>query len=323
MHTVAAVAGQDCLVFDLAMAYEIFGWDRSYLGVEWYDFRIVAADPPPVRTSMGLRLDTMYGVEELTEADTVIVPGWSDVDTAPSDELLNALVSAHDRGARLVSICTGAFVLAETGLLDGRPATTHWLWADTFSQRYPRVLLDPAVLYVDDGELLTSAGTVAGLDLCLHLVRRDHGVAVANRVAHLIVMSPHRDGGQAQFVEQPVGIGPNGSRLQPVLDWARGRLGEPLHVEQLAERAAMSPRTFTRQFKQLMGTTPGAWLLKQRLDLACRLLETTDETVERIAYCSGFGSAVTLRHHFAQRLHTTPRAYRDAFRTVEGSPSLP
>lgn len=315
MHTVAAVVGQDCLFFDLAIAGEVFGWDRSYLGVEWYDFRIVATDPPPVRTTWGLSVDTPYGVDDLADADTVIVPGWPDVDTAPPDELLDALVSAHERGARLASICTGAFVLAEAGLLDGRPATTHWLWAEAFRQRYPRVDLDPAVLYVDDGQLLTSAGTAAGLDLCLHLVRRDHGVAVANRIARIIVTSPHREGGQAQFIERPVDDRPQASRLEPALEWARDRLDRPIHVDELAAQAAMSPRTFTRHFRRAMGTTPGAWLLEQRLDLARHLLEVTDDTIERVAHRSGIGSAVTLRHHFARRLHTTPRAYRRAFRT--------
>jgi transcriptional regulator GlxA family with amidase domain len=310
MHTIAAVVGQDCLLFDLAIAGEVFGWDRSYLGVEWYDFRIVTADRPPIRTSMGLVLEAPPGLESLAEADTIIVPGWSDVDTHPPAELLTALVTAHERGARLVSICTGAFVLAEAGLLDGRPATTHWMWAEAFRRRYPRVRLDPAVLYVDDGDLLTSAGTVAGLDLCLHIIRCDHGVDVADRVARIIVMAAHRDGGQAQFIDHPTGPGPDGMRLQPVLDWALGRLHEPLSVEVMAERVAMSPRTFTRHFKRVVGTTPGAWLLEQRLDLARRLLETTDETIERIAHRSGFGSAVTLRHHFARRLDTSPRAYR-------------
>jgi transcriptional regulator GlxA family with amidase domain len=314
MHRVAAVVNDGCLYFDLAIACEVFGWDRSYLGVDWYDLKIVAADPPPIRTAMGLAIENPHGLEALREADTIIIPGWSDVDVPPSADLIAALQAAHRRGARMMSICTGAFILAETGLLDGRPATTHWMWAESFRRRYPKVALDPEVLYVDDGQILTSAGTVSGLDLCLHVVKQDYGAEIANALARIIVMPPHREGGQAQFIMQPVSADAAGPELQPVLEWALTQLEDRVSVEHLAARAAMSPRTLTRHFKRLTGTTPGAWLLERRLDLARRLLETTDYPIELIAARSGFGSAATLRHHFSQRLHTSPRAYRQTFR---------
>jgi transcriptional regulator GlxA family with amidase domain len=253
----------------------------------------------------------------------VIVPGWSDPDVRPSAELMDALRAAVDRGARVMSICIGAFVLAEAGLLDGRPATTHWAYADRFRERYPRVRLDPRVLYVDDGQVLTSAGTAAGMDLCLHVVRRDHGAEVANGVARMVVMPPHRDGGQAQYIDQPISAAARGSELGATLAWALTELDRPLSVDELARHAVMSPRTFARRFKQVVGSTPGEWLLEQRLLLARRMLETTDETVDRIAHRCGFGSAATLRHHFAERLHTSPRAYRATFRATTPPETLP
>jgi transcriptional regulator GlxA family with amidase domain len=320
MHRVAAVINEGCLTFDLAVPCEVFGWDRSYLGVDWYDFKVVAADPPPVRTVTGFTIDTPHRLDALADADTIIVPGWSDPEVEPSAELVDALREAHRRGARLVSICIGAFVLGATGLLDGRPATTHWAYADRFRARYPRVELDPRVLYVDDDDLLTSAGTAAGMDLCLHLVRRDHGAHVANGVARMVVMPPHREGGQAQYIDQPVTAPGKGTELHETLQWALTQLDQPLTVEVLAGRAAMSPRTFARRFRQLAGTTPGEWLLEQRLNRARQLLESTDHGIDTIAHLCGFGSATTLRHHFAQRLGTSPRAYRLTFRGSGGPP---
>jgi transcriptional regulator GlxA family with amidase domain len=321
MHTVAAVINQGCLTFDLAVPCEVFGWDRSYLGVDWYDFRVVAADPPPIRTATGFTIDTPHRLDAIAAADTIVIPGWSDPDVPPSPDLVEALRAAHDRGARLMSICIGAFVLAEAGLLDRRPATTHWAFADAFRARYPRVQLDPKVLYVDDGQVLTSAGTAAGMDLCLHVVRLDHGAEVANGVARMVVMPPHREGGQAQYIDQPITAPGRGSELHATLEWALANLAEPLTVDVLADRAAMSPRTFARRFRQVTGTTPGEWLLEQRLTLARRMLETTDQTVEWIAHRCGFGSAATLRHHFAERLGTSPRSYRYTFRGEDARPA--
>ena len=313
MHTVAAVANQGALTFDLAVPCEVFGWDRSYLGVEWYDFIVCAADPPPLRTCTGFTIDTPYGLDDLARADTIVIPGWSDPEHPPSDDLVAVLREAHARGARIASICIGAFVLGASGLLDGRRCTTHWAFADLFARKFPNALLDPDVLYVDEGDVLTSAGTAAGMDLCLHMVRKDHGAEVANGVARRVVMPPHREGGQAQYIERPVpDVGDDA--LQRTCRWALEHLDEPLGVEELARQALMSTRTFSRRFRAAFGVTPGEWLLQQRISHAQRLLETTDHSVDRIAHACGFGTATTLRHHFGERLRTSPNAYRRTFR---------
>lgn len=316
MHTVAAVATQGVLTFDLAVPCEVFGWDRSYLGVEWYDFKVCAAEPPPLTTCTGFTIDTPYGLDDIASADTIVVPGWSSVEQEPSEELLDVLRAAYSRGARIASICIGAFVLGWAGLLDDRPCTTHWAFVDDFARRFPRARLDPRVLYVDDGQVLTSAGTAAGMDLCLHLVRADHGAAVANGVARRVVMPPHRDGGQAQYIEQPVLPVRGDDVVRQAMAWALARLDEPLSVEQLSRHVATSVRTFARRFRAETGTTPGEWLLQQRLMRARTLLETTDFSVDRVAHESGFGTAAALRHHFADRLHTSPNAYRRTFRAA-------
>jgi transcriptional regulator GlxA family with amidase domain len=282
--------------------------------MEWYDFRVCAADPPPLRTSTGFSIDTPFDLEELARADTILIPGWSDPDHEPSRVLVEALQSAYERGTRIASICVGAFVLGAAGLLDGRRCTTHWAFADDLARRFPLAHVDPNVLYIDEGQILTSAGTAAGMDLCLHLVRKDHGAEVANGVARRVVMPPHRDGGQAQYIDQPLPADPDDEALRGTCSWALENLDEALDVAVMAKRAAMSPRTFARRFKAATGTTPGEWVLQQRLALAQRLLETTDLGVDRVAHQSGFGSATTLRHHFQHRFHTSPHAYRQTFR---------
>jgi transcriptional regulator GlxA family with amidase domain len=229
--------------------------------------------------------------------------------------MVNAVRDAYARGATVVGLCLGAFVLAEAGILDGREATTHWSAAEALSRRYPKVKLVPDVLYVDadDGRLVTSAGTAAGLDCCLHLVRRWHGADVANRIARRLVVAPHRQGGQAQYIEQPLHDAPGGDRLSDLLNWTVANLAAPHTLDSLAERAAMSRRNFTRRFRELTGTTVGQWLLNQRLAYAQRLLETTRQPVESIAQLAGFGSAVSLRQHFSRAYHTSPSAYRTLF----------
>jgi len=298
-----------------AVADDFLGeaWGRE-LGLPWYRYATCSPHPGPVRIG-GLRVLPDHGLEALARADTVLVPASPDVD-APSDPaLLDALRRAHRRGARLVSFCTGAFVLAEAGLLDGRRATTHWAHTDDFRARFPAVRLDPAVLYVDDGDVLTAAGSAASIDLALHLIRTDFGAEIANTVARLQVVPPHRRGGQAQYVRQPVEPAATaGDPWGATLEWALTQLHRPLPVTELAGRAALSPRHFTRLFQDRTGTTPHQWLITQRMALAQRLLESTDQPVDQVAGASGFGTGTSLRQHFRRQLGTTPLAYRRTFR---------
>ena len=315
MHVVATVVPPEVAMFELAVLCEVFGLDRSDLVDPWYDHRVCAAVPTPHVSPEGIVVQPPYGLEELERADTVVVPAWPRHLPAP-DHLLDALRAAHARGARIMSVCTGAFVLAAAGLLDGRPATTHWYYADELAGDYPKVKVDPRVLYIDDGDVLTSAGTASGIDLCLHVVRLDHGAEVANALARRMVVPPHRDGGQAQFVDLPVPPADGADGLGDVLGWMLEHLDQPLSVEQLARRAAMSPRTFARRFRATTGTTPYQWLLGQRILFAQRLLETTDQPIEQVATRCGFSSAANLRAHFQREVSASPQAYRRMFRQV-------
>jgi AraC family transcriptional regulator, transcriptional activator FtrA len=320
MHVVAAVIDQGALTFDLAIPCEVFGLDRSDIVDPWYAFRLVAADGAPIKTQTGFSIETPYGLEELESADTIIVPGWSDPDHEPSQRLKDSLRVAHERGARVVSLCTGAFVLAAAGLLDDRHVTTHWLYADRLQSRYPSVRVDPDVLYVGDGNVLSSAGTTAGIDLCLHLVALDHGVDVAAAVARRLVMPLFRSGGQAQYVDIPIAADPRG--LSGLLDWGRAQLSAGIGVDDLATRGAMSTRTLNRRFRASIGMAPGEWLLAERLRLAQRLLERTDDSIDLVSRRAGYDSAATMRSHFATRLRTSPRAYRQTFRVTRGQASV-
>jgi AraC family transcriptional activator FtrA len=320
-RTVAALIGDGVLTFDFACACEVFGYDRSDIVEPWYRFLVVSQDPSPIRTSTGFLLSVELGLEALDEADTIVIPGWADDLRPPRPETIAALRRAYDRGARLLSICIGSFVLAATGLLDGRRATTHWRFADKLQRTYPAVRVDPSVLYIDDGQILTSAGTAAGIDLGLHLVRLDYGADVANEVARRIVMPPHRDGGQAQYIQAPMPEIAEDDPIGETLRWVVEHLDEDLSVDSLAAHAAMSPRSFIRHFKATTGTTPLDWILGQRVRLAQRLLETTALPLEIVADRAGFGSPVTMRHHFAQRVHTSPQAYRRTFRAGVSQPA--
>jgi AraC family transcriptional activator FtrA len=315
-HKVAVAVVDGVALFELAVAWEVFGTDRRELTQDWYDFRLVAAEPGEIRTQGGFKLETPYGVEALAEADTIIVPACADVDA--HDPLLVELRAAHDRGARIASICTGAFVLAAAGLLDGRRATTHWMHAEQLAERYPNVDVDPNVLYVEDGPIFTSAGTAAGIDMCLHMVRLDLGSEVANAVARRMVVPPHRNGGQAQYVDAPLPRADEDT-LGPVLDWAVANLEEPLTLEDMARKARISTRTLVRRFQAATGTTPLQWLLGQRVRRAQHLLEATNEPVERIASLAGFGTAANLRQHFTRTVGVPPMTYRRTFRC--GCPS--
>lgn len=313
MHRVVTLVGPRVSMFELAVPCEVFGVDRSDLADPWYRHRVAAFVPGPHTTPEGVVVDTPYGLEQLAEADTVVIPAPSYAGPPPED-LLEALRAAHARGARLLSVCTGAFLLAATGLLDGKRATTHWMYAAELGRRFPLVKVDPKVLYIDEGDVMTSAGTAAGIDLMLHVVRLDHGADVANAVARRMVVPPHRDGGQAQFVDLPIPDPERDEPLAGLLGWMLEHVDEDLSVAQLARRAGMSPRTFARRFRALTGATPHQWLLSQRILLAQRLLETTDEPVERVARRCGFGTAAGLRQHFGRAVSSSPQAYRRAFR---------
>ncbi|SFW79200.1 GlxA family transcriptional regulator [Amycolatopsis australiensis] len=309
MHRVVALVRPVQSTFELGCAAEVFGTPRA--GVpRYYEFEVCAEQPGPVPTTAGYAMSVSRGLSALATADTVIIPGWAPVEAPLPPRVRRALLRAHARGARLVTICSGVFALARTGLLDGRSATTHWQRAEQLQREFPKVRVEPDVLYVDHGDVATSAGAGAGIDLCLHLVRKDHGAAHAALVARHMVMPPHREGGQVQFAPPP----PPPDALDGLLDWAAARLGTPLSVADLAARAGVSPRTLARRFAEQLGTSPGAWLLARRVAEARTLLEDTDLPVEAIATRVGLASAVNLRRRFHAQVGTTPGAYRRAFR---------
>ncbi|MBV9293509.1 MAG: helix-turn-helix domain-containing protein [Frankiales bacterium] len=316
MPKIAAVVPPGVTQFELGVVYEVFGVDRRYLTPDWYDFSFCAGGPGPIRTEAGLLLDTACGLDDLAKADTVIVLP-SVHDDQPLDELEDALRAAYDNGARIASICTGAFILGRAGLLDDRRATTHWAHAALLAERYPQAEIDPNVLYVEDDRVFTSAGSAAGIDLCLHLVRLDLGTDIANAVARRMVVPPHRDGGQAQYVDSPLPPCEQ-ETIGPLLDWALARLDEPLTLADLARQANVSVRTLVRRFAAATGTTPLQWVLAQRVRRAQHLLESSDEPVERIASLAGFGTAANLRQHFTRVVGVPPMQYR---RTFSGSPA--
>lgn len=305
MHAVALAATDGMLSFELTIATEVFGDDPRY--------GFAVCGPAPVRVGRFL-LEPDHDLDRLARADTVLVPGWADVDAAPPAGLVDAVRVAHARGARVASLCTGAFVLAAAGLLDGLRATTHWAHTGVLAARYPRVTVDPDVLYVDNGQVLTSAGKAAAMDLCLHLVRADHGPAAANTIARRLVVPPHRAGGQAQFVTAPVPARDD-HPLAALLPWITARLDLPLTVEDLARQANISSRHLGRHFRAATGTTPLQWLLNQRIRRAQELLENTDGSIEAIAEAVGMGTATTLRRHFGRTVGVPPDTYRRTFRS--------
>ncbi|MGI5230755.1 transcriptional regulator FtrA [Actinoallomurus sp. CA-142502] len=317
-RTVAVLAYDGMSPFETGIVTEVFGLPRPELDVPWYDLTVCAERPGPLNVVGGATLDTRHGLDVLASAETVIVPGVSDVRGGSSPALVAALRRAHARGARVVSICSGAFALAAAGLLDGRRATTHWQYADLLRRRFPRVRVDPDVLYIDDGDVLTSAGSAAGLDLCLHLVRRDHGPSIANAVARRLVVPPHREGGQAQFIEAPMPPDVDDDRITGSMTWALANLRAEITVETLARHAHMSTRTYLRHFARCTGTSPIRWLIHQRVQASLPLLERTSTPIEEIARAVGFASPVTYRSHFTRAMRTSPSAYRRAFADVQG-----
>jgi transcriptional regulator GlxA family with amidase domain len=315
-HRIAVLALDGVVAFDLGTPPQVFGAARDEHGRSLYAVRVCSVGAAPVRSAAGFAVAPRHGLEALRWADTVVVAGIEGdaTDRAFPAEALDALRRASRR-SRTVSICTGAFVLAAAGLLDGRPATTHWYWADRFRALYPQVRLDADVLFVDDGDVLTSAGVAAGVDLCLHVVRRDHGAAVANRAARRCVVPPWRAGGQSQFIEPHLPASAETSTA-PARSWALEHLDERVDLAAMAAEARMSVRTFTRRFRDETGLSPARWLAQQRVDRARHLLETTDLPVDQVAHHAGFGTGASLRAQLAAAVGVAPSAYRSTFRSA-------
>ncbi|UCV11439.1 helix-turn-helix domain-containing protein [Dechloromonas denitrificans] len=308
---IAVVAFERISPFHLSVPCVVFG--DSHPGAPSFELTVCAVEPGSLNTTAGFAIHVNHGLEALTRADIVIIPSWRDPTETPPTALLSALTSAAQRGATIVGLCLGAYVLAAAGLLDGRRATTHWAYAADFARRYPLTQVDANVLYIADDRILTSAGTAAGIDCCLYMLRQEYGAETANSVARRLVVPPHRQGGQAQFIEQPVPASANDSRLAELLDWVRTNPAQAHTLDSLAQRALMSRRTFTRHFRQLTGSTVSAWLLGQRLALSQRLLEGTEHDIEQIADLAGFASPVTLRHHFRKAFGVSPSIWRETF----------
>jgi transcriptional regulator GlxA family with amidase domain len=313
LNSVAVIALDGIAPFELGVVCEVFGADRSSDGLPVYDFAICSLDGSSVRTSAGFTITPHADLGPLERADLIAVPAHP-ISTPVPASVVTALRAAADRGAYVLSVCSGAFLLGEAGLLDGRRCTTHWMYSDELQRRFPAASVHCDALYVEDRGVLTSAGTAAGIDACLHLVRRVHGSAIATKLARRMVVPPHRDGGQSQYIEAPIPKTPVASTLEHMLAWVVENLDQPLSVEHLAERAHMAPRTFARRFRAEVGATPHDWLTHQRVLLARRLLEETDLGVDSVAVRAGFGDAATLRHHFTRRVGATPNAYRSTFR---------
>jgi len=321
-RSVAVLAYDGLCTFEFGQVVEVFGLPRPEMGPDWYRFRVCAERAGPLRAIGGFRVEADGGLTELGAAGTIVIPGWRGIDAPVPKDLVETLRAAHARGSRLVSICSGVVVLASTGLLDGRRCTTHWHYAGRLAARFPAIRVDADVLYTEADGVFTSAGSAAGLDLCVHLVRRDFGSRIANEIGRRLVLPPHREGGQAQYIERPVADREN-ARFAHLFDWLRGRLAERISVDRMAAEAAMSRRSFIRRFEAATGSPPGEWLAAERVRRAAELLETTGLGIERIATECGFGGADTLRHHFRTRLGISPTAYRRQFGRTEGAASAP
>ncbi|HEY4353564.1 MAG TPA: helix-turn-helix domain-containing protein [Paraburkholderia sp.] len=314
-HTIAVIAFHGVSAFHLSVPCIVFGDDLLKLGVPRYEVILCADQPGFIPTMSGFDIHVRHDLSALASADTVIMPAWRNTEERPPGALLDALRAAHARGSRMVGLCLGSFVLAQAGLLDGRKASTHWAWADEFEAAFKQVQLDRNALYIEDGNILTSAGTAAAIDCCLHLVRRDHGAEIANQIARRLVVAPHRHGGQAQYIEKPLPKSDDRDPLSSTLAWALEHLDEPHTLESLAARANMSVRTFTRHFRKKTGTTLTQWLLSHRLQRAQRLLETGNCSIDVVAETAGFRSTVTFRQHFTQAFSIPPAAYRKQFQS--------
>jgi len=301
-------------MFEFSCVAEVFGLSRPEMGDSWYQFKTASVDGNPVNTQYHGTITPDVALSDIEQADLIIIPGWSNIGDNVPPEITNKLCQLHSAGTRLASICSGVKVLAATGLLNKKTATTHWQYIDALQKKHPEIDVKTDVLYIDNGSLLTSAGSAAGLDLCLHIVRKDFGSDIANKVARRLVIPPLREGSQAQFVQQPVPVNDRGV-ISPVLDLMHGQLDQPHPTAKLAAVLNLSERTFLRRFKEATGTTPGEWLSEARVQRAKTLLESTDFNIEMVANKVGFGTAMTLRHHFRKRLHISPASYRKQFST--------
>lgn len=311
---VVVIAYDGLCTFEFGVAYEVFGLARPEMGPGWYRYCTAAIEPGPLRAAGGLRFEADAGLEALASADLIIIPGWRGIDAPVPDALIEALRAAHQRGCRIATLCSGAFVLAATGLLDGKRATTHWRYAEALAARFPRITVEADRLYSDNGDLLTAAGSAAGIDLCLSIVRQDFGIEAANKVARRLVVPPHRDGGQAQFILHPVPRTHEGERLGAIIDWIEANPGSDLSIEVLARRAGMSLRSFQRRFAETTGISAGAHVVRARLRHAQGLMEARrDLKLEDVAALSGFGSVDTMRHHFVKAHQLSPAAWRARF----------
>lgn len=311
-HLVVALAYDGLCTFEFGCTVELFALDRPELGVKWYDFAVCSAERGAMRAAGGISVRTPNSLALLDRADTIVIPGWRGADIQPPPALLRALRAAYDRGARVCSICSGVFVLAAAGILDGKAVTTHWRYAQKLADRYPKVVVKPDALYVDSGQILTSAGSAAGLDMFLHLVRRDYGARVANLVAQRLVIPPHRDGGQAQYIPRPVPRDER-NRLSKLLDWMRAHPSVEHTVGSLARRASMSPRTLQRQFKEAVGFAPYEWLVRERVAIAKDLLQAGAPSLVHVAEAAGFNSQENFRRHFRRIAGASPASYRRQF----------
>ncbi len=311
-HRVVAVAYDGLCTFEFGCVVELFALDRPELGIEWYDFAVCSAERGPLRAAGGIEIRVPNSLALLDQADTIVIPGWRNADEIPPPALLRKLRAASERGARLCTICSGVFVLAAAGVLDGRTVTTHWRYAERLSKRYPGVTVEPNSLYIDSGQVLTSAGSAAGLDMLLHLVRRDHGARIANQVAQRLVIPPHREGGQAQYLPRPMPQDER-NRLARLIDWVRSHPAQAHTLRTLARRASMSPRTLQRQFQATVGYGPYEWLIRERVALAKDLLQAGRHSLPRVAEAVGFKSQETFRRHFRRVAGTSPAVYRRQF----------
>lgn len=317
-ETIAVIAFDQISPFLLSIPATVFREDADLPDLPRFRLLVCSAETPVLQSNGGFSLQTEHTLQDAVQADIVIVPSWRDPQEMPPEPLLQCLQAAHSRGALVVGLCLGTYVLAAAGLLDGRSATTHWRWSADLGQRYPQITLKPDVLYVDEGDIITSAGVAAGIDCCLHLLRRLHGAEAASHVARRMVVPPHRQGGQAQYIELPLSKSATEDRFSQQLEWLQRHLEQPHSLDSLATRFCMSRRTFTRRFRQVTGTTVGAWLLNQRLALAQRLLESTAKPIDLVAQEAGFGSEVSLRQQFSKLLQTSPARYRREFRGTAG-----